>query len=72
MVQATARTVVMASGNAGKLREIERLLAGLDVTVVSQGELGVIDVEETGTTFIENSLLKARNCRRLRSGRRRT
>lgn len=61
MVQPTARTVVMASGNAGKLREIKRLLAGLDVTVVPQGELGVVDVEETGTTFIENSLLKARH-----------
>ncbi len=51
----------MASGNAGKLREIARLLDGLGVEVVAQSEFGVTHADETGSTFIENSLLKARH-----------
>jgi XTP/dITP diphosphohydrolase len=53
--------LVMASGNKGKIREIARLLEGLGIEVVAQSELGVEDAEETGTTFIENSLLKSRH-----------
>jgi len=53
--------IVMASGNAGKLREIARLLTGLGTEVVAQSALGVGDVDETGTTFAENSLQKARH-----------
>jgi XTP/dITP diphosphohydrolase len=51
----------MASGNAGKIREISRLLEGLGVEVVAQSEFGVVDADETGSTFAENSLLKARH-----------
>lgn len=53
--------IVMASGNAGKIREIARLLEGLDVEVVAQSDLGVSDADETGTTFAENSLIKAQH-----------
>ena len=53
--------VVLASGNAGKLRELAALLAPLDLTLVPQGELGVSAVAETGTTFLANALLKARH-----------
>ena len=53
--------VVMASSNAGKIREIARLLGGFGVEVVAQSELGVRDADEAGTTFAENSLLKARH-----------
>jgi XTP/dITP diphosphohydrolase len=53
--------VVLASGNAGKLRELAALLAPFDVTLVPQGELGVPTVEETGTSFLANALLKARH-----------
>jgi len=53
--------IVMASGNAGKLREIARLLSGLGTEVVAQSALGVGDVDETGTTFAENSFQKARH-----------
>ncbi|MDH3619657.1 MAG: RdgB/HAM1 family non-canonical purine NTP pyrophosphatase [Gammaproteobacteria bacterium] len=53
--------VVMASGNAGKIREIARLLGGLGVEVVAQSELGVSDADETGTTFAANSLIKAQH-----------
>ena len=51
----------MASGNAGKIREISHLLDGLGVEVVAQSELGVVDADETGSTFAENSLIKARH-----------
>ena len=55
------RKVVLASGNAGKLREIAAILADLDIVVVPQTELGVSGVEETGTTFAANALIKARH-----------
>jgi XTP/dITP diphosphohydrolase len=53
--------IVLASGNPGKVREINQLLAGLDFNVRPQSDFGVVDVEETGLTFIENAILKARN-----------
>lgn len=53
--------IVFASGNRGKLAEVARLLAGYGVEVVPQAELGVEDAEETGTTFVENSLIKSRH-----------
>ena len=53
--------VVLASSNAGKVREINQLLAGLDIKVRPQSEYGVTDAEETGLTFVENAILKARN-----------
>lgn len=52
--------VVLASKNAHKLKEIRKITDKFDIELVLQAELGVdIDVEETGTTFEENSLLKA-------------
>jgi len=53
--------VVLASSNAGKLREMSALLAPLGLELVNQKALGIDSVEETGTTFIENALLKARH-----------
>jgi XTP/dITP diphosphohydrolase len=53
--------VVLASGNAGKLRELAALLAPLDLTLVPQGELGVAAVAETGSSFLANALMKARH-----------
>jgi XTP/dITP diphosphohydrolase len=55
------RRVVLATGNAGKVREINQMLADLGVTAVAQTEYGVPDIEETGLTFVENAILKARN-----------
>lgn len=52
---------VLASGNPGKLAELRALLDDLDVSLLSQGELGVADPEETGLSFVENALLKARH-----------
>ena len=56
--------VVVASHNEGKLREIGELLEDVDLDVVSQGEFDVPEVEETGLTFVENAILKARHCAR--------
>ncbi len=53
--------IVLASNNPGKVREISQLLAPLKLEVVPQTELGVAEVEETGLTFVENAILKARN-----------
>ena len=53
----TSRTLVIASGNAGKIREFGRLLANLPITVESQPD--GLEVDETGTTFAENARLKA-------------
>jgi len=51
----------MASGNPGKLREMAALLKRLDIELVAQSEFDVADADETGTSFAENSLLKARH-----------
>ena len=56
--------IVVASGNAGKLAEFQRLLGDAGIDFVAQGELGVEDVEETGLSFVENALLKARHAAR--------
>ena len=53
--------IVFASGNAGKRRELVALLAPLGHRLISQASLGVISVEETGLTFADNALLKARH-----------
>ena len=52
--------VVMASGNAGKLREFGRLLAPLDMQVESQSVYDVPEVPEDGLSFVENAIIKAR------------
>jgi XTP/dITP diphosphohydrolase len=56
----TGQTVVLASGNAGKLRELGRILAPLGMTLRPQSEFGVPEVEENGLSFVENAILKAR------------
>ncbi len=56
-----SKTIVLASNNAGKVREFNALLAGLDLEVVPQSQFGVAEIEETGLTFVENAILKARN-----------
>ncbi|WCE04734.1 RdgB/HAM1 family non-canonical purine NTP pyrophosphatase [Pseudoxanthomonas sp. JBR18] len=53
--------LVLASGNAGKLAEFKAMLAHLPYDIVPQKELGVQDVPETGLTFVENALIKARH-----------
>jgi XTP/dITP diphosphohydrolase len=56
--------IVLASGNGGKLAELRELLGDLGHELVSQAELGIAPAPETGFTFIENALLKARQAAR--------
>ena len=55
------KKIVLASNNPGKVRELNQLFADLDIEVVPQSDFGVPEIEETGLTFVENSILKARN-----------
>jgi XTP/dITP diphosphohydrolase len=57
--------VVLASGNPGKLREFSELLANRGLELTPQSELGITPPPETGTTFLENALIKARNAAQL-------
>jgi len=57
--------VVFASGNAGKIAELNDLLSPLGYRVRAQSEFGVQPVDETATTFVENALLKAREATRV-------
>ena len=57
--------LVLASGNKGKLRELAHMLEPLGFEVVSQADFNVEPVEETGLTFVENALLKAREAARM-------
>jgi XTP/dITP diphosphohydrolase len=59
------KTLVLASGNPGKLRELSALLANTDYQVYPQSEFEVSDVAETGTTFVENAIIKARHAAQL-------
>jgi XTP/dITP diphosphohydrolase len=53
--------VVLASGNAGKVREFAALLAARHIEVIPQSQFGIVPPEETGSTFLDNALLKARH-----------
>jgi XTP/dITP diphosphohydrolase len=57
--------VVLATSNPGKVREFQILLAPMGLEIVSQADLGVASPEETGLTFIENALIKARHAARM-------
>ena len=58
------KKLVLASSNAGKLREFEALLAPLGMEIVPQTTLGVAGAEEPPGTFVENALAKARHASR--------
>lgn len=53
--------IVLASGNLGKVREINKLFTGYGIEVLPQSDFGVPEVPETGTTFVENAIIKARH-----------
>jgi len=55
----------MASGNPGKLREIARILADLDLSVVPQSDFAISEAEENGDSFLANALIKARHAAQL-------
>jgi XTP/dITP diphosphohydrolase len=55
------KKILLASNNPAKVREIQAILAERDFHVVPQAELGIAEADETGLTFVENALLKARH-----------
>ena len=55
------KKIVLASGNSGKLREFQQILGHSGMQLLSQRDLGVSDAEETGLSFVENAILKARH-----------
>ncbi len=57
--------VVLATSNQGKLREFIRMLASQDMQILQQSEFNVSDAEETGLTFVENAILKARHAAKI-------
>lgn len=57
--------IVLASNNAGKLRELQEMFAPLGLELVRQGDLGIPEAEEPHRTFVENALVKARHASRL-------
>lgn len=59
------KKIVLATGNQGKVREMADLLVDFGFDVVAQTELNVPEAEETGTTFIENAIIKARHAAKI-------
>ncbi len=60
-----SRRIVLASGNRGKVREIGALLADLDFEIVPQSDFNIVEAEESGLTFVENAIIKARHAAEL-------
>ncbi len=61
IVPDAAKRVVFASGNQGKLREVAEMFSDPDLLIVAQSEFGIEPIDETGSTFVQNALLKARH-----------
>jgi XTP/dITP diphosphohydrolase len=57
----SSRRLAVATANEGKLRELSALLVDREIAVIGQAELGIDSIPETGLTFVENALLKARH-----------
>ena len=60
-----SKKIVLASNNAGKVREINQLLSGAVLEVVPQSDFNIPDADETGLTFVENAIIKARQAAEL-------
>ncbi|MBQ4832856.1 RdgB/HAM1 family non-canonical purine NTP pyrophosphatase [Pseudoalteromonas sp. MMG010] len=62
-----SKTLVLATGNRGKVDELASMLSPLNINVVPQSEFNVGEVAETGTTFVENAIIKARHAAKITS-----
>ena len=56
-----SKKIVLATGNKGKVKELAAMLSGLSIEVLPQSDFAVTEVAETGSTFIENAIIKARH-----------
>ena len=59
------KKIILATGNKGKVREITQMLAGQSIEILPQSEFDVPEVEETGLTFVENAIIKARHASKI-------
>ena len=59
------KTLVLATGNQGKVNELAQMLSPLEINVVPQSDFNVSEVAETGTTFVENAIIKARHAAKI-------
>ncbi|MBB1430015.1 RdgB/HAM1 family non-canonical purine NTP pyrophosphatase [Pseudoalteromonas sp. SG43-4] len=59
------KTLVLATGNPGKVKELANMLSPLNINVVPQSNFNVGEVAETGTTFVENAIIKARHAAKI-------
>lgn len=59
------KTLVLATGNQGKVNELAQMLSPLAINVVPQSDFNVPEVPETGTTFVENAIIKARHAAKI-------
>ncbi len=59
------KQVVLATGNPGKVKELSDMLSPLNIKVMPQSDFNVPDIAETGTTFVENAIIKARHAAKL-------
>lgn len=57
--------LVLATGNQKKVKELAAMLADMKIQVIPQSEFAVSDADETGTTFVENAIIKARHAARI-------
>ncbi|MDG1732710.1 MAG: RdgB/HAM1 family non-canonical purine NTP pyrophosphatase [Thalassotalea sp.] len=57
--------IVLATGNPGKVKELSHLLGQHNIEIVPQSDFNVIDADETGTTFVENAIIKARHAAKI-------
>jgi len=55
------KRIVLATGNAGKLKEIRHVFSGLDMDIVAQSEFNISEAVEDGLSFVENAIIKARH-----------
>lgn len=60
-----SRKIVLATGNKGKVAELSQLLSPLKINIIPQSEFDVPEVAETGTTFVENAIIKARHAAKI-------
>jgi len=59
------KKIVLATGNQGKVKELANMLHNLNISVVPQSDFNVSEVAETGTTFVENAIIKARHAAKI-------
>lgn len=64
MIAIKKQQIILASNNCGKIREFSNIFANIEIDVIAQTEVGISEIDEPYSTFVENALHKARHCAR--------